>query len=50
MSGFLLDTNVVSEFTSENPNPQVVASVADQTELWLSLMVVHEMEYVPSLV
>ena len=45
MSGFLLDTNVVSEMTFDAPNPQVIAFLAAQDDLWLSVVVVHELEY-----
>lgn len=45
MSGHLLDTNVVSELTSESPTPQVIAYIAGLREHWLSSVVVHEMEY-----
>ena len=45
MSGYLLDTNVVSELNREDPHTQVVDSVADRTDTWLSSVVVHEMEY-----
>ena len=45
MSGFLLDTNVISEMTFDAPNPQVIAFLAAQDNLWLSAVVVHELEY-----
>lgn len=45
MSGYLLDTNVVSELNREEPHPQVVDAVADRADTWLSSVVVHEMEY-----
>ena len=45
MSGFLLDTNVVSEMTFDAPNPRVIAFLAAQDDLWLPAVVVHELEY-----
>ena len=45
MSGFLLDTNVLSELTREVPHPGVIAFLAEQEELWLPSLVVHELEY-----
>ena len=45
MSGFLLDTNVVSELTRGVPNPGVVSFLAERNDLWLSSIAVHELEY-----
>ena len=45
MSGFLLDTNVLSELTREVPHPGVIAFLAEQEDLWLPSLVVHELEY-----
>ena len=45
MSGFLLDTNVVSEMTFDAPNPRVIAFLAEQDDLWLPAVVVYELEY-----
>ncbi|MCY3958984.1 MAG: type II toxin-antitoxin system VapC family toxin [Chloroflexi bacterium] len=45
MSGFLLDTNVVSEMTKHRPSPRVIAFLTHQTDLWLSSLVVHELEF-----
>ncbi len=45
MSGFLLDTNVVSELTRNAPDSQVIAFLAEQHDLWLSAMVLHELEF-----
>ncbi len=45
MSGFLLDTNVVSELTRSVPDSQVMAFLAKQDDLWLSAMLVHELEF-----
>ena len=45
MSGFLLDTNVVSEMMKSRPSPQVVTFLAQPAELWLASLVVHELEF-----
>lgn len=45
MSGYLLDTNVVSEIVRVAPDPQVRAFLAEQEELWLSVIALHELEY-----
>jgi len=45
MSGYLLDTDVVSEIVKVAPDSQVLAFLAEQEELWLSAIVLHELEY-----
>lgn len=45
MSGFLLDTNVVSEMTKSRPSPLVVAFLSRTADLWLASLVVHELEF-----
>lgn len=45
MSGFLLDTNVISELTREAPDARVMAFLNEQTDLWLSAVVIHELEF-----
>lgn len=45
MSGFLLDTNVVSEATRTAPDPRVVAFLAERNDLWLPTIVLHEIEF-----
>ena len=45
MTGYLLDTNVVSELTKDTPAPQVVSFLADREDVWLSSILVHEVEY-----
>ena len=45
MSGFLLDTNVVSELTKATPDSRVVAFLAAQDDLWLPTIVLHELEF-----
>ena len=44
MSGYLLDTNVISELTKDNPNPAVIDLLNTQDDLWLSAIVVEELE------
>ena len=45
MTGFLLDTNVISELTKDEPDSRVIRFLDDQGDLWLSSVVVYEMEY-----
>ncbi len=45
MNGFLLDTNVVSELTKDVSDSRVVAFLAAQGDLWLSTLVLHELEF-----
>ena len=45
MSGILLDTNVVSEVARPEPDARVLAFLAAKTDLWLSTIVVHELEF-----
>ena len=45
MNGFLLDTNVVSELTKDAPDPRVVAFLVAQDDLWLSVIVLHELAF-----
>lgn len=45
MSGVLLDTNVISELTRRVPAPPVIAFLSVQDDLWLSALVLHELEF-----
>ena len=45
MRGFLLDTNVISELTRDRPDPGVVAFLSEHDEIWLSAVVLHELEF-----
>ena len=45
MSGFLLDTKVISELTKDRPEAQVVAFLTEQQDFWLSAIVMHELEF-----
>ena len=44
MSGHLLDTSVIAELTNASPNPGVVDFLSDHDDLWLSSVVLHELE------
>ena len=45
MIGCLLDTNVVSETMRSVPHSRVAAFLAERDDLWLSSIVIHELEY-----
>lgn len=45
MKGFVLDTNVVSEIVSNTPEPRVIEFLANHYDLWISAIVVHELDY-----
>lgn len=45
MSRFVLDTNVVSELNRPRPHAAVVAFLANGADLWLSVVVLHELEF-----
>ena len=45
MKGFLLDTNVVSELTRTKPDANVLAFLVEDHDLWLSVIVAHELEF-----
>ncbi len=45
MSGYLLDANVISELTKAPPAPQVVTFLTQQYDFWLSVIVIHELEF-----
>ena len=45
MNGFLLDTNVVSETMRSTPHKRVVAFLTGRDEMWLSSILIHELEY-----
>ena len=45
MSGFLLDTNVISELTKDAPHSGVTGFLADADDLWLSAVVLHELDF-----
>lgn len=45
MSGFLLDTNVISELVKPVPNINVVKFLSTLDDAWLSIISLHEMTY-----
>ena len=45
MTGCLLDTNVVSELTRASPDAKVVSFLSERDDLWLSTIVLHELEF-----
>ena len=45
MIGYLLDTNVISKIMRTAPHPGVVAFLSEREDLWLSSIVIHELEY-----
>ena len=45
MSGYVLDTNVVSETTRDLPDARVVEFLTVSDDVWLASVVVHELEF-----
>ena len=45
MNGFLLDTNVVSETAKQRPQPVVIEFMNMHSNLWLPVVVIHELAY-----
>lgn len=45
MSGFVLDTNVLSEMTRIEPDSRVTAFLAEGSDLWIPTIVLHELEF-----
>ena len=45
MSGYLLDTNVISELTRDVPDSRVVEFLAERDDVWVSSILIHEVEY-----
>ncbi len=45
MNGYLLDTNVISEVIRSTPHARVVTFLTQHNDLWLSSIVIHELEY-----
>ena len=45
MTGFLLDTNAVSELTRDAADSGVVAFLSGNEDLWLSTVVLHELDF-----
>ena len=45
MTGLLVDANVLSEMSRPQPEPSVVSFLARNEDLWLSVIVLHELEF-----
>ena len=45
VSGILLDTNVVSELTKDAPDSHVVAFLTRHSDLWVSSIILHELDF-----
>lgn len=45
MTGYLLDTNVISELTRNAPAPPVVTFLSGHHNLWLSTIVLHKLVF-----
>jgi predicted nucleic acid-binding protein len=42
---FVVETNIVSELTRQKPDSGVIAFLNDNSDLYLSVIVLHELEY-----
>ena len=45
MTGYLLDTNVLSELTKAAPEPQVIEFLSSNGDTWLPAIVMYELEF-----
>ena len=45
LNGILLDTNVISELTRGDPDGRVVSFLGRHHDLWVSSVVLHELEF-----
>ena len=45
MSGYLLDTNVISELTRDVPEPRVLDFLDGRDDVWVSSVLIHDIEY-----
>ena len=45
MTGYLLDTNVISELTRDIPDPQVVEFLAERDDVWVSSILIYEVQF-----
>ena len=45
MTAFLVDTNVLSELVRPSPDREVLKFLAVETDLWLSVVTLHELAY-----
>lgn len=45
MTGYLLDTNVISELTRDIPDPRVVEFLAERDDVWVSSILIYEVQF-----
>ena len=45
MTGYLIDTNVISELTKPAPETQVIEFLTNNDDLWLPAIVMYELEF-----
>ena len=45
MTGYLIDTNVISELTRRAPETQVIEFLTNNDDLWLPAIVMYELEF-----
>ncbi len=45
MSGYLLDTNVISELTKTPPNPDVLEFLSTEGDLWIPVIALYELQF-----
>jgi predicted nucleic acid-binding protein len=45
MTGYLLDTNVISELTRDIPDSRVIDFLAERDDVWVSSILIHGVEY-----
>ena len=45
MSSYLLDTNVISELAKTPPNPDVLAFLSTEDDLWIPVIALHELRF-----
>ena len=45
MTGFLLDTNVISELTKPSPEAQVLAFLTEEPDLWIPAITLYELRF-----
>ena len=45
MIQYLLDTNIISELSKPQPNPNIVKFVLSLDQVWLSIITIHELKY-----
>lgn len=45
MSGYLLDTNVLSELARQKPDPRVASFLSGLSDAYISVLTIHELHY-----